>query len=263
MRAAISNFSLVLPALLAASQVAAAEDTKAIQQQLESKYPLTVINAEGVIVRQGAVLVLKKSGLTASSISCTNDYKPDGTIALAGISKATCELRRIPIHIPGVQRTRKFVEGEKLYVTKIEVEDTVKFSLVSDPIDNVVYKVELRFSREANCAQQERLVSEVFDVQAEAPPPPPPPEHSPEQPKLPDIPPPEPPADAPAAQPPTVSLGMTIDRVVEIMYLYGMVTGGASASSPFAFGQYAQAVDAAGYAAAALSYGVNGGQREK
>jgi hypothetical protein len=38
-------------------------------------------------------------------------------------------------------------------------------------------------------------------------------------------------------------------------YLYGMATGGAAPSSPFATGQYAQADDAAGQLAAALAYG--------
>lgn len=41
------------------------------------------------------------------------------------------------------------------------------------------------------------------------------------------------------------------------MYIYGMATGGAAASGPFATGQYAEAVDAAGQLAAALAYGSN------
>ena len=41
------------------------------------------------------------------------------------------------------------------------------------------------------------------------------------------------------------------------MYLYGMTTGGAAPSSPFASGQYAQAMDDAGQLAASLAYGTN------
>lgn len=41
------------------------------------------------------------------------------------------------------------------------------------------------------------------------------------------------------------------------LYIYGMVTGGAAPSSPFAIGRYAQVKDAAGQLAAALAYGIN------
>jgi hypothetical protein len=251
----IPKFLFVLPGVLAASPFAVAEEAKAVQQKLESKYKLTVINAEGVVVIQGAVLVLEKGGLTAGSMSaCANDYK-EGRIGLASVSKATCnstpgKLSRIPFggRVPGLgsasgaaQPVRPFVMGEKLYVTKIEVKDSVNFSLVSDPINDVTYKAELRlqFPKGAapDSAKSDQLAGEVFTIAPDnpnaggavpaaptsaapaatpaapaAPEPPPPP-----QPELAPIAPPPPPPDAPAAPPPTVSLGMTIDQVVAIM----------------------------------------------
>jgi hypothetical protein len=242
----------VLPGVLAASSFAVAEDAKAVQEKLEQKYKLTVINAEGGVVIPGAGLVLKKSGLTAGSMStCTNDYK-DGGIGLASVSKATCnsapgKLSRIPFggRIPGVgtatgaaQPVRPFVMGETLHVTKIEVKDSVNFTLVSDPISDVTYKAELRLvlpkGTPPDSAKADQLAGEVFSIApdnsngggaapatqtsaapaatpatAAAPPP--------AQPELAPIAPPPPPPDAPAAPPPTVTLGMTIDQVVGMM----------------------------------------------
>jgi hypothetical protein len=251
----------MLPALLAAFQFARAEDAKAVQQNLEAKYKLTVINAEGGVVIQGAVLVLKKSGLTAGAMNpCTNDYK-DGGIVLASVSKASCnsapgKLSRFG-GLPGISRipgaasatgvagsgpaTRPFVMGEKLYLTKIEVKDTVNFALVSDPINDVTYKAELRLQfpkgSPPDSAKADQLAGEVFSISednsqgggaaagqqaptgqapsptSEAAPTPAPPQ----QPALAPIEAPPPPPDAPPATPPTVSLGMTIEQVVALM----------------------------------------------
>jgi len=204
------------------------------------------------VVIQGAVLVLKMSGLTASPNSCANEYK-DGKIALAGgVLKAACAgaARRVGrFGIPGIpgpvgdaaSGSRPFVKGEKLDVTKIEIKDKdnfVAFSLVSDPINNVIYKAEMRLpfpkGSALDFAQTDKLASEVFDIQAEqsnqqqtgGPAPAAgqaaatvaaPPAAAPTPEPLAPIAPPPPPPDAPAAPPPTVSLGMTFDQVVGIM----------------------------------------------
>lgn len=248
-----ANFLLMLPALLTAFQFARAEDAKAAQQELEAKYKLSVINAEGGVVMQGAVLVLKKSGLTAGAMNpCTNDYK-DGAIALARLSKAACSSAAGKLSrfggLPGINwipgtasatgvagsgpATRPFVMGEKLYLTKIEVKDTVNFALVSGPINNVSYKAELRLQlpkgTPPDSAKADQLAGEVFSISednsqaggapagqapsptSEAAPAPP------QQPALAPIEAPPPPPDAPAVTPPTVSLGMTIQQVVALM----------------------------------------------
>lgn len=259
----ISNVVPVLPALLFATQLAAAEDAKSVQDKLESKYKVTTINAEGGVVIPGATLVLKM-GLPAGPMSaCVSDYK-DGKLGLASTSKATCNSAGGKISrfggLPGINRipgagnagsadtgTRGFVKGEKLYVTKIEVKDSVNFALVSDaiPPNNVVYKAEVRFQfpkgTAPDSAKADQLAGEVFEIsqdnpqgggaaaggqapagqapagQTSAPAAAPAPAPEPEQPALAPIAPPPPPPDAPAAPPPTVSLGMTTDQVVAIL----------------------------------------------
>jgi hypothetical protein len=250
--------TLLFSALVALSQLAPAEDAKDVQEKLASKYKVTVVNAEGGVVTWGVTLVLKKSGLIAGGMSsCANEYK-DGKFGLASISKTTCNkyggLSRIPgiNRIPGAggassaaaEGTRPFVMGEKLYVTQIEVKDSVNFQLVSDPINDVIYKAEVRFpfpkGTPPDSAKADQLAGEVFTIsqdnpqggaaaaggqvsgvqpptgQTPAPAPAPAPAAEPQQPALAPIEPPAPPPDAPPAQPPTLSLGMTIDQVVAI-----------------------------------------------
>jgi hypothetical protein len=255
--------TLLLSALVALSQLAPAEETKDVQEKLESKYKVTVVNAEGGVVTWGVTLVLKKSGLTASANSCTNDYR-DGKLSLAKgpcsasgiLKKAVCP-PFVPCAKPDtsglVQATRAFVMGEKLYVTKIEIKDSVNFDLVSDPINDVIYKAEVRFpfpkGTAPDWAKVDQSAGEVFTISqdnpqggggaaggqaaagqaaggqapagqtpapAAAPAPAPAPAPEPQQPALAPIEPPPPPSDAPPAQPPTLSLGMTIDQVVAI-----------------------------------------------
>jgi hypothetical protein len=254
----VSNLVPVLPALLFASQLAVGEYPNVVQEKLESKYKITVVNAEGGVVTWGVTLVLKKSGLIAGGMSsCTNEYK-DGKFGLASVSKTTCSKYGGFTRIPGINRipganaasaapaegTRPFVMGEKLYVTKIEITDSVNFELVSDPINDVIYKAEVRFpfpkGTAPDSAKVDQLASEIFTIapdnpqgggaaasgqaavgqaptsQTPAPAAAPPPAPEPQQPALAPIEPPPPPPDAPPAQPPTLSLGMTIDQVVAI-----------------------------------------------
>jgi hypothetical protein len=252
MRAIPKNLTAVLAVLLATSSVVTAEDANAVQQKLESKYALTTINAEGVVVIPGVTLTLMKDGLTAgATYACANDYK-DGHIALAGTSKA-CVPRKpsrfLPVPVPftisggaGAQAIRPFVRGEKLYVTKIEVKDIVAFSLTSDAIKYLTYKAEIRFQSPKGAtldfAQVDQMIAEVFtigppDNQQQAGPPPAPQSQSP---ALPEIAPPPPPPDQAGppgppggtvgtgpvagtvgATPQTLSIGLTFDQVVAIL----------------------------------------------
>jgi hypothetical protein len=265
------NLIAALAVVLSAVPFAAAETKYTyadVEKKLGEKYTLTIINAEGGIVTQGVTLTLKKPGLTAGSQNtCANEYK-DGKIALASTSKTVCAgaVRRFGALpgiglIPGVggtaasaqgsvPGTRPFVQGEKLYVTKIEVKDNIVLTLVSDAINNVTYKAEMRFpiakGTSPDATQADQMIAELFtsaapdtsqgDKQAPAagaaaqtnqaqpaaaaevapapiaPPPPPP-----QDPALAPIAPPPPPPDAPAAPPQTLGLGMTIDQVVAIL----------------------------------------------
>jgi hypothetical protein len=154
-----------------------------LEKRLEEKYPTTSINAEGGVVTQGVTLTLKKVGLNAGSKStCVNDYK-DGKITLAGaLSKGICgsAARKlpsaiclvptlcptIPVELPQDPGTRPFARGETLYVSKIEVTDTVALSLVSDPINNVTYRAVLRLQPPKGSSldfdRADQLISEVF-----------------------------------------------------------------------------------------------------
>jgi hypothetical protein len=261
------NLIAVLAVVLAAAPFATAQTKYAyadVEKKLGDKYTVTIVNAEGGVVTAGVTLTLKKPGLTAGSQNtCANEYK-DGKISLASASKAVCAsagrrfggLPGVGL-IPGiggtaasaqgsVPGTRPFVQGEKLYVTKIEVKDAVVFSLISDAINNVTYKAEMRFpiakGTSPDPAQADQWVAEVFSIAppdnsqggqqaaepagaaaapaaaaADAPlapiaPPPPP-----QDPAIAPIAPPPPPPDAPAAPPQTLGLGMTVDQVVAIL----------------------------------------------
>lgn len=157
--------------LLGILSVASAD---ALEEKLEKEYPLTTVNAEGEVVTQGAVLVLKKSGLTAGATkACTNDYV-NGQIKLGGslLSKAAC----LKVGGEGVGgATRAFVKGEKVSVSKIEmVKDAVAFSLISDPVSDVRYKAELKFPIQKGAApdlaQVDQMITQVFSIAPPAPP---------------------------------------------------------------------------------------------
>ncbi len=224
-----------------------ADDPKVLKEKLESKFIPTVINAEGAVVTAGVTLTLKKPGFVAASeATCVTEVK-DGAIVLAsGASKAACssttrKVKSIFSKIPGVganaqsaPTVRPFVKGEKLYITKIDVKDYISFTLISDLINDVTYKAEMRFHPKEGAPLDlehvESLVSEAFTVappeapeqtaqQQQAPPAPAAASPAPvsEPPLLPDIAPPPPPPDQPAAPPPTVKVGQTIDQVVAIL----------------------------------------------
>ncbi len=135
-----------LIALLTVSSVCMFAQNKdwrsAIQDPLESQYPLTKASADkSTIVTAGAILVLRKDDLlmfTASSLTPpANTYK-DGRITQSLFGK----LGKTATD----GSTRTFVKGEKFWVTKIEVrDDAVVFQLLSDPFNDARYWASLRF----------------------------------------------------------------------------------------------------------------------
>jgi hypothetical protein len=189
---------------------------------LESEYALTSINAEGGVVTQGATLTLKKPSLTASATySCANDYKGGKIVPVSKActaSRTVDKLRGLPWlggRIPDAPQgttlaTRVFARDEKLYITRIAVADGVTFSLISDAIDNVTYKAEIRFKTQ-DLAQADSLVAEVFSVTR------PDNQQSGQQADPPIVAPPPPPPPPPDTTPQTVSTGMSIDQAVAIL----------------------------------------------
>jgi hypothetical protein len=197
----------VLPVAWYSSYPAIAQGTstpQSIEQALISQYALTKATADhSDIVTAGAVLVLIKDGVlmssTAAAIPVPNTYK-DGRIT-----------RGFPWNLPNIPNTRKFVTGEKFWVTNIRVQDSgVVFDLFSDPISDVRYYSTLKFpftkGAYPSSEQAASMVAAVLQVQptgdaggggggqvpqAAAQQQPPPPSMAP-------IPPPPPPAKPPA-----------------------------------------------------------------
>src|ERR1700728_1650014 len=136
-----------------------------LEKQLESKYTLTTPTADNTdIVTTGSVLILQKKGLSAGAVSSKvvtqNTYK-DGQIK-SGAATAIRRFGGLPGigNIPGVGTAagtasgapggaRDFVNGEKLYVTKITVDrgkSGIVFDLISDSYgDAGRFKGTLRF----------------------------------------------------------------------------------------------------------------------
>lgn len=234
-----------------------------LEKQLESEYMLTTPTADNTdIVTMGSVLILQKKGFSAGSVSSKivtqNTYK-DGQIK-AGAATAVRRFGGLPgiSMVPGVGSlagsaagaaggSRDFVNGEKLYVTKITVDRSkngVVFDLISDSYgDAGRYKGILRIEvpkaalASGDLAQVDPTIAEVFKIappadQSAAPapggqqaaaapeaapapiaPPPPPP---PDAPPAPIAPPPPPPPD-PVVETKSIEVGQTKAQVEAIM----------------------------------------------
>jgi len=245
-----------IASLLVLSSAVFADDKGKIEPQLTSKYAITTPTADNTdLVTVGAVLVLQKRGLSTgdatSNVPFQNSYK-DGQIH-AGAAGTFSKISRFGIPgVPGVPSnpvgntaTRTFVNGEKVYVTKIELKNnTVIFSLISDPYNDVRYKGTLSFEFPKNVVSSgdvatiQKTIGEVFTIDtsaanadagqqqggapaasgAAAAPAAAPAEPAPApEPVLAPVAPPPPPPDQPAAPPPTVELGQTKDMVVAIL----------------------------------------------
>jgi hypothetical protein len=253
------NISRIFLTLLIGASLQAAT----LEEQLEGEYKLTTPTADNSdIVTQGSVLILQKKGFSAgaasSKVATQNTYK-DGQIK-AGAATAVRRFGALPgiSYIPGVGTaagtaagaaggSRDFVNGEKLYVTKITVDrgkDGIIFDLISDSYgDAGRYKGSLRIQfdkgvlKAADLATADMTIGQVFKIQPEdaaagngnaqqapagnaqqAAAPAAAPAAAAPAPQAdappPPIPPPPPPADEPPAPPKSIALGQTKDQVV-------------------------------------------------
>jgi hypothetical protein len=234
--------------LFVASSLFAQGDSAELQKRLDTEFTLTKITADrSDIVTAGSVLVLHKDGLvmysTPSQTPPLNTYK-DGRLqqnsagnyfrGLGGILKHggdSSQLANLP--------QRKFVAGEKFWVTAVTIEqDGVVFNIYSDPFNDVRYYGQLKFPFPKNstppAADMIRTVEEVITV---APPDnannqgaggapqngPAPASNGPAQPASPPatpaaaiapIAPPPPPPDQAPPPPKTIAAGQTRDAVI-------------------------------------------------
>lgn len=257
MRTSSMTSHTFIAALSATFWLAQAQGPQAatLEQQLESQYALTTPTADNSdLVTTGSVLILQKKGLSAGAaankVATQNTYK-DGQIK-SGAATAVRRFGGLPGIglVPGVGGvagsaagaaggSRDFVNGEKLYVTKITVDrskDSISFDLISDAYgDAGRYKASLRFDfpkkslASGALAQVQPTIAEVFKIApAEAPnaaastggqqaapaaaQQPVPPPAAPAEAMAPIPPPPPPPAD-----PKAIAIGQTTDQVVAAM----------------------------------------------
>jgi hypothetical protein len=249
----------VVIAVAVSAPGALAQDKAKIEQGLTAQYAITTPMADNSdIVTYGAVLVLQKKGLVigdaTSNVPVANSYK-DGQIR-AGAAATISKISRFGIPgIPGIPsnpvsntNTRTFVNGEKVYVTGIQLKNNqVIFSLISDAFNNVRYKGTLSFDFPKNVvnagdvAAMQKTIGEVFTIDtsqqnadagaqggaqqgaapaaapaapAAAAPAAPPPPADPVLAQAAQTP---PPPDQPAAPPPSIELGQSKDMVTAIL----------------------------------------------
>ena len=194
----------------------------AIQQRIESEYPLTQPTGDkSDIVTPGATIILKKNSLVmhqSTTLTNANTYK--GGKLSAGFFGTLCKNAQ-----DGSCRT--FVKGEKFWLIEVEVkEDSLILHFLSDPLPDARYSGSLKFpfakGSEPTPDEMSTVVAEVIGVDtqsqpaAAAPAPAAPaaaPAAQPDQPPAPIAPPP-PPADQPAPPPAEVALGQTKDQVI-------------------------------------------------
>ena len=132
------------------TSVAAAQGND-LKQALETAYPLTKATADNTdIVTAGTVLVLQKDNLQMCKVSLpipTHNYYKNGEVTQGGLMGVLNKLGNASLGGGAdATTTRKFVAGEKFWVTKIEVEnDGVTFNFLSDPLQDVRYHAMLKF----------------------------------------------------------------------------------------------------------------------
>lgn len=204
---------LVLVALCM-STVGAAQNAD-LQKQLETSFPLTKATADNSdVVTAGAVLVLQKDNLQMCKSNMpipTRNFYKNGTISQGGLLSVLNKLGNASMGGGNDANTiRKFVSGEKFWVTKILVEnDGVTFTFLSDPFQDVRYESTLKFQYgkgQAPAADQLlATIGEVIKVDGDTGGG----SQAPEQQQA--------AADAPAAAPATrtIALGQTKDQVVQ------------------------------------------------
>lgn len=137
-------------ALCGVTSLAAAQSAD-LQKALETAYPLTKATADSTdIVTAGAVLVLEKDNLQMCKVSLpipTHNYYKNGEVTQGGLMSVLNKLGNASMGGGAdATTTRKFVAGEKFWVTKVQVDnDGVSFQFLSDPLQDVRYHALLKF----------------------------------------------------------------------------------------------------------------------
>jgi hypothetical protein len=137
-------------ALIGVTSLASAQSAD-LQKALETAYPLTKATADSTdIVTAGTVLVLEKDNLQMCKVSLpipTHNYYKNGEVTQGGLMSVLNKLGNASMGGGAdATTTRKFVTGEKFWVTKIQVDnDGVTFQFLTDPLQDVRYHALLKF----------------------------------------------------------------------------------------------------------------------
>ena len=235
----IAAFLSLFAAAFALKPVQAQADLSALDSQLRAKYALTQTTADRVdIVTPGCVLVLNRPSVVMYGINekfASNNEFRNGLFSQKNGARAIGIILMKPSDEPQSIVERKFVPGEKFWITDIHVQkDAVVLTVYSDPYPHPVYgnlhyygqlkfpfpdkktvppaqvmldMIDQAISIAALAPSQQQQMAPA-PQQAAAPAPVAP---------LPSLAPPPPPADVPAAQPKTISPGQNRAQVVGIL----------------------------------------------
>jgi hypothetical protein len=145
-------FTLMLVAVLAAVAPAIhAQDQEAIQKKLSSQFVLTTMTADkSDVAKAGSVLVLHKDGLmfcgTNAVAPPTSTYKNGAVSYGTGAQMSWGMTLGLANQQVNTIAQRKFVNGEKFWVTAYEVHaDGVILLFYSDPFGDTRYYGKLKF----------------------------------------------------------------------------------------------------------------------
>jgi hypothetical protein len=136
--------------LSAVASLAVAQSNGDLRKQLESTYALTKATADNTdIVTAGAVLVLQKDNLEMDKVNMpipTHNFYKNGALNQGGVVGFLNKLGNASLGGGAdAANTRKFVAGEKFWLTKVEIEnDGVEFTFLTDPIQDVRYHALLK-----------------------------------------------------------------------------------------------------------------------
>ena len=167
MKAAVPVCLLALATLMVgAVPVFAGDELVDIESALKAKYPISNLTPDhSNLVEVGSPLVLKVGGMFASNISA---FIPGNTYKDGKLHYAKLRLTPDPKDHPSF-RSRTFVAGERLWVTKVEVTShEVAFDVCSDDLYGVRYRAKVKFPfnniEKLATAQVTEKISEVFET---------------------------------------------------------------------------------------------------
>src|SRR5580704_14080787 len=151
MRRGVFFMLTLVAALVAVAPAIHAQDQEAIQKKLSSQFVLTTMTADkSDVAKAGSVLVLHKDGLmfcgTNAVAPPTSTYKNGAVSFGTGAQMSWGMTLGLASQQANAIAQRKFVNGEKFWVTAYEVHnDGVILLFYSDPFGDTRYYGKLKF----------------------------------------------------------------------------------------------------------------------